>query len=83
MTKQITPRYVTITVARVEYVDGELIINTSQAVGSPWDAACIQASWEDGEESSKLGVFVSDQWRGMSAAADKARRVMANRQGRA
>ncbi len=83
MLDQDTHEYVTLTVARSCYLDGELIINTNQCVETCVDAAEILATWEDGEEGSKLGVFVSDRWRGMSAAADKARRIMTKRQGRA
>lgn len=64
---------VTVTWADLYFdADGTPLVTTCQRVVSPATAALAQlADIGDGQ-----GVFVSDQWRGFSAAADRAKAKM-------
>jgi len=73
---------VTITTAlAVRHASGEVTIDTHTCVVTAEQARDIFATYQPGEEGRDLGFFVTDRWRGASAASDKARRIMTRRQG--
>jgi len=63
---------VTVTFADLYTVDGEVLVNTGQRVVRACDAPRMM-NMDNGFDR---GVFVTDQWRGFSAAAARAEEVM-------
>lgn len=66
---------VTVTFADLHVVDGEVLVNTGQQVAWARDVP-LMMNMDNGVDR---GVFVTDQWRGFSAAAARATEIMLTR----